>query len=200
MKKINKLLIVVFILLDIGYTIYSGLYGNIKNILINISIFPLVFVPTLIRKIFKINFPDTFETLFLIFLFMAQFLGSILGFYSKIPCWDSILHFISGIITSLIGIALLVWFHKYNKKNITFNVLFITITAIAIAGLWEYFEFIADIFTKGDAQKVAETGVTDTMKDMIVATLGSILFSLFYAYEETRGKSWLIQRFIKDVK
>lgn len=200
MKKINKYLIIIFLLLDLGYTIYSGMNHNIRNILINISIFPLVFVPTLIRKIGKVQFPDTFETLYLIFLFLAQFLGSMLGFYSKIPCWDSILHFISGIITSFVALALLIWFHKYNKKNITFNVVFVIITAIAIAGLWEYFEFIADIFTGGDAQKVANTGVTDTMKDMIVATLGSILFSICYVYEETSGNNWLIQRFIKDVK
>lgn len=200
MKKLNKYLIIIFLLLDITYTIYCLQEGTVRNILINISILPLVFVPSFMRKIFNVKFPDSFETLYLIFLFLAQFLGSMLGFYSKIPCWDSILHFISGFISAFVALAFLIWFHKYDTKSVPFNILFIIFTTIAIAGLWEYFEFFADKIGGGDAQKVLETGVSDTMKDMIVATLGSILFSIAYAYEESTEKKWLIKKFMKDVK
>lgn len=48
------------------------------------------------------------------------------------------------------------------------------------------FEFISDYLLNGDAQRVIETGVTDTMKDMICALLGNILFILIYVYNRNK--------------
>ena len=70
---------------------------------------------------------------------------------------------------------------------------------LMVAGLWEIFEFTVDNLLGGDAQKVLTTGVTDTMKDIICALLGSILFSFCYLYECVKNKNLIIKEFIKKL-
>ena len=47
-----------------------------------------------------------------------------------------------------------------------------------------------------DPQKVVQTGVADTMGDIIVAFLGSILVSIGYQYEYKYNYDFLIKRFV----
>ena len=109
------------------------------------------------------------------------------------------MHYISGILTSFLAILLLVLFNKYDEKDKTFNIIFIISITLMVAGLWEIFEFAADNLLGGDAQRVLATGVTDTMKDIICALLGSILFSLSYLYECIKKKNLVIKEFIKKL-
>ena len=67
------------------------------------------------------------------------------------------------------------------------------------AGLWETFEFTCDKIFDKDAQRVLLTGVNDTMKDMIVAYIGSLVFILFYSYEYMYDKNGIIKKFIKNI-
>ena len=62
--------------------------------------------------------------------------------------------------------------------------MFILAFSAMCAFLWETFEFVCNILFGGDAQRVAETGVTDTMMDMIVAFIGASIFSLGYYIKE----------------
>ena len=52
-----------------------------------------------------------------------------------------------------------------------------------VAAGWEIFEFTADNLFGGNAQRALETGVRDTMKDIICALLGSILVVIPYIYK-----------------
>lgn len=48
------------------------------------------------------------------------------------------------------------------------------------AVLWEIFEYISDYIFDGNAQRVLETGINDTMQDMIATLLGFIIFAIVY--------------------
>ncbi|MBQ9011437.1 MAG: hypothetical protein IJ093_02190 [Bacilli bacterium] len=48
--------------------------------------------------------------------------------------------------------------------------------------MWEVFEYVCNIFVGGDAQRVALTGVNDTMLDMIVAFSGSLVTSIISSF------------------
>ena len=48
-----------------------------------------------------------------------------------------------------------------------------------IAVIWEFFEYGMDLLMAMDLQHVETTGVSDTMTDLIVAFLGSIIFLIF---------------------
>ena len=200
MKKLNLLLIIIASLCGVVCSIKLIINGDIYEILISLSIIPVMLVPFIVRKLFKLNLTPTLECIYLVFTFFAHFLGSILNFYDTVNHYDKLIHFSSGIAVSFLALYLLINFKKYNSKKVLFNVLFIISFVLMIAAFWEFFEYSVDIVFKKDAQKVLETGVDDTMGDMIAAFVGAILFNIIYAYEEKTNKNILIKKYIKDVK
>lgn len=198
MKKINNIVITLMLIVNTACIGFSLLGKYNSNILVCLSLYVIVFLPKIFRK-FSSKVNDLIELIFLLFILFAQLLGSILHFYGIIYWYDSFMHYISGILTSFLAVLLLVLFNKYEEKDRVFNIIFIISITLMVAGLWEIFEFTADNLLGGDAQKVVATGVTDTMKDIICALLGSILFSFCYVYEYTKKKSLVIKEFIKKL-
>lgn len=198
MKKTNDILIILMIIVNTICMLLSicGKYNS--NILVCLSLYLIIFLPRIVRKFsFKVN--DLIELIFLLFILFAQLLGSILHFYGIIYWYDSFMHYISGILTSFLAVIILILFNKYDDNDKVFNVIFILSITLMVASLWEIFEFTTDNLLDGDAQRVVATGVTDTMKDIICALLGSILFSFCYLYECLKNKTLLIKEFIKKL-
>ena len=137
--------------------------------------------------------------IYIIFIFVAHFLGSIVNLYNKIYWYDNFIHFLSGFVISFFALELLIRLKKYDLKKIFFNAIFIIGISCIIASFWEYFEFISDNIFGKDAQNVLTTGVADTMMDMILATLGNLLFILIYIFEEFNNKKLIVKNFIKQV-
>ena len=200
MRKINILLKVVSIIIGIVVGV-NQIINNLPTgeIFISFSLIIIVLLPNILRR-FNLKISPTIEFIYLLFIFFAQTLGSVLNFYQTFYFYDKAMHFLSGIISSFAGILILVKFGKYNEKNGAFNCVMIIFTVMAIAGFWEIFEFTANLRFGGDAQKVVATGVNDTMTDIIAALLGSILVCIFYLYERETSKKILIRRFITEIK
>lgn len=198
MKKTNDILIILMIIVNTICMLLSicGKYNS--NILVCLSLYLIIFLPRIIRK-FSSKVNDLIELIFLLFILFAQLLGSILHFYGIIYWYDSFMHYISGILTSFLAVIILILFNKYDDNDKVFNVIFILSITLMVASLWEIFEFTTDNLLGGDAQRVVATGVTDTMKDIICALLGSILFSFCYVYECLKNKTLLIKEFIKKL-
>jgi len=200
MKKINLLLIVIASIGGICYSINQVMTGPIYEALISLAIIPVMLVPLILKKLFKFNLNPTIEFIYLIFVFFAHFLGSIVDLYHTINNYDKIMHLISGIVTAFFGLYILINFRKYDQKSIIFNVLFIIAFVLMIASFWEFFEYFSDMLFNQDAQNVLTTGINDTMKDMVAAFIGSLLFNIMYVYEEKTKSSILIMKFIKEVE
>lgn len=198
MKKWNKLFISILLLLNTGCLLQMILSGHYGRVPITISLYFTVWVPVIVRTTFKVKFPEHMEFAYLFFLFIAQFLGSVVNLYASIYWFDSFAHFVSGILAAVFALAILFWFQKYNHKSVAFNVFFIIAFSLMVASLWEFFEFTMDQITGGDTQKVLETGVVDTMKDMIVAFLGAILVSISYGYEKCMKKNLFFYHYEKE--
>lgn len=127
-----------------------------------------------------------------IFLLLSLVLGSILDYYCKIWWFDLFTHFISGILTSIIAFIILQENGLIRQDNKRFCVLFFIIFTIGIAGCWEYFEYFCDKIFGADCQYVKESGVDDTMTDMLIATLASIFVSIYYLYYMNKKKKGVI--------
>ena len=198
MKKTNDILIILMIIVNTICMLLSicGKYNS--NILVCLSLYLIIFLPRIVRK-FSSKVNDLIELIFLLFILFAQLLGSILHFYGIIYWYDSFMHYISGILTSFLAVIILILFNKYDDNDKVFNVIFILSITLMVASLCEIFEFTTDNLLDGDAQRVVATGVTDTMKDIICALLGSILFSFCYLYECLKNKTLLIKEFIKKL-
>lgn len=202
MKKINIIKnIIIFIVVFCGlcYSLESILDNNLYRTLIRLSVIPIIFLPKIVKKIFKLNISEVSEMIYIIFIFVAHFLGSIVNLYNKIYWYDNFIHFLSGFVISFFALELLIRLKKYDPKKIFFNAIFIIGISCIIASFWEYFEFISDNIFGKDAQNVLTTGVADTMMDMILATLGNLLFILIYIFEEFNNKKLIVKNFIKQV-
>lgn len=199
MRKWNFLFISLMLLLNSGYLLHLIVSGNQSRILVTLSVYLTVWIPRVICHTLKIKLPESMEFVYLLFVFLAQFLGSVVNLYSSIYWFDSFTHFISGILTAVFALAILNWFQKYDTKSVAFNIFFMIAFSLMVASLWEMFEFTSDQLLGGDTQKVLETGVSDTMKDMIVALLGAILTCIYYGYEKTCHKKQFFYQYEKEL-
>ena len=176
MKKVNICLLII----TLGcafFTILGELDRGIVIVLKDSSIVLTASLPFIVNKIFKGKLNDGVTFVWLIFIFLAHYMGVILELYNEWEGFDKVVHTFSGVLTAYVGMLFL----PQKVDKIWFKVLFIVSFSMLCAFLWETFEYVCNILVGGDAQRVAETGVNDTMLDMIVAFGGSILFSLgFY--------------------
>lgn len=171
--------------------------GNVYGSLICFLIILVMLLPWIIEKLFKIEIPGALRTVYLIFVFVAHFLGSIVDFYHAFNNYDKLMHFLSGILTGLIAIYIVSLLKGYDKKRFVLNIIFILGFSMLIASAWEMFEFTCDNIFGKDAQNVLTTGVDDTMWDMIVAFIGSILVSILYIVEVKTHKKILVTKLVK---
>lgn len=197
-RKVNICLMIIAMIGGIIYGIMRILNNDLYGFLICISIIPVMLIPFLLKKFFYLKISSQVETMYLIFVFFAHFLGSIINFYDLIPGYDKIMHFISGMLSAFIALLLLIKLKQYKKINVLFTIIFMIATTLSIAALWEFYEFISDYIFSKDAQNVITTGVSDTMWDMLMAFLGSILISIQYWHEVKRKKDSIVTKFIKE--
>lgn len=198
-KKINLILIIVAIIGGIIYGMMKISNQDFYGFLICISIIPVMLVPFFLKRFFHIKLSFQVETMYLIFVFFAHFLGSIVNFYHLILGYDKIMHFISGMLSTFLAFLLLVKLNQYNKKNVLFTILFVVGITLSIAALWEFYEFTSDFIFNKDAQNVLTTGVADTMWDMLMAFFGSILVCFQYFVEIKYNKNLVVSKFLKEV-
>ena len=194
-KRINISLILIAIIGTLYFVFTRD--TNIVLMLKDISIIVTISALYIIQKLFKIRINEVINLIYIIFIFMAHFLGVICELYNYIYWFDKFVHFLSGIVTAFVAIYLLVKCKK--DKNIFFDILVIISLTLAVAAFWEIFEYLSSFYFHMDPQKVLLTGVNDTMGDIIVAFLGSVLVSISYYFENKYNYKLLIKIFIKTV-
>lgn len=194
MKKIslfNNILIFIAILVDVIFWIKDISFNTLSYNLICGSFVIVLLLPKLLHLIFKFKIKPSIECIYVIFIIFAQLFGCVMHMYSEVHWYDSFTHFISGVLTAFLAIFILDKLKKYNRKDLLFNIIFIFGITLMIAALWEIFEFSSDKILGGDTQKVLTTGVDDTMKDIICALFGGIIFTLYYLYDILNNKKCL---------
>lgn len=131
--------------------------GNYENVFFCILTLLLFIVPSLIQLTFKIELPTTLEIIILLFIFAAEILGEIDGYYLLFPYWDTMLHTMNGFLAAAIGFSLVTILNDNEKIQFELSPMFVAIVAfcfsMTIGVLWEFFEFGLDQFIGTDAQK-----------------------------------------------
>lgn len=199
MKLLSRFIIIISIIGALYYSIPLIQTVNIYGILVKLTIILTLFIPNIIEKIFKIKFPYGLKLTYLVFIFMAHFLGSIVNLYNKVYWYDTFIHFLSGILVAITANFLIVKSKIYNNRNVIMWFLFMVACSSLIAVSWEIFEFISDKAFNADAQNVLTTGVDDTMVDMIVALLGSMLYGITFIYEKVNNVHGFISKCMDSV-
>lgn len=161
--------------------------------------------PALVSRLLGMGIPQGLQILAIAFLFAAFFLGEIRGYYLRIWWWDIALHFISGLLLGIVGFLLV---HALNEDaRITkrmhpqFVAFFAFTFAVACGALWEMFEFVVDLRLGTQMQKPGQndpSGLTDTMWDMIVDTIGAAAISVYGWRNIARREPSFIDRWIEN--
>lgn len=190
MKKVkimNGMIIVITFVLNTIFLFQKGLSDSSRLGPI-LSLYVIMLLPYLARELFHFSLHPVLELIYLIFVFIAQFLGSVVNLYSKIVWYDLFAHTISGFLSGYVAIYLFNQLGHYKEKNLLFQITYILGLVFFIAGFWEICEFSFDQILGSNTQHAIETGVADTMEDMIVAAIGGLAFVIFYSYEVLRDK------------
>lgn len=146
MRKIkNKFKFIIFclyLLVCISLGINSLILHNLTSGVMGLCFSLFVPLVVIVEKWLHIKIPNVLLCL-LLFLAIGSVLGTGYGVYSKIPFFDSLLHFLSGIIFACLGYTLMnlvIGKIDTNKKYFA-CVLFGFFFSLAIASLWEIFEY-----------------------------------------------------------
>lgn len=133
-------------------------------------------VPQLIIRKLNLRLPLLYELVVLGFIVASVMLGEFFGAYDRFGWWDSMLHLSSGVIIGYIGYMILFTLYHQNKLQVSASIIaFLTFSvSMMIAALWEVFEFAVDEILGATMQR----GNTDTMIDIVLAMLGSLIATL----------------------
>lgn len=186
-------LIVVAALAAVILPLYLVTAEKIKGVtvaIICVTVFiPLVF--PLYSAFAKKDAPWIIVALVCVHITFSNFLGSAMDFYQRFFWWDLLMHGLFGFTASLAAYYVLSF---STLKPISKIILAFAVT-MALAALWEVFEFTSDQITGGDAQRVEQcikegkSPVSDTMEDIMIAGGGFIIFALLAVIDKfTHGK------------
>jgi hypothetical protein len=168
-----------------------------------ITLFPIIF-----RHRMPVSIPAEFQLLTVLFVFAALFLGEIRDYYTRIWWWDIALHASSGLLLGILGFLLVYVLNENERVDLylrpRFVAIFAFLFAVSIGTLWEIFEFAMDQIFGTNMQKPMlgdPSGLTDTMWDLIVDTLGALIIAVYgWWYMHHEKKSFLaawIDKFVE---
>jgi len=173
---------------------------------LTVGIIGITLVPVLLARRFRVYIPPQFQLLAIAFIFASLFLGEVGGFYTRFWWWDIILHTGSGFLLGIIGFLLVHILNETEKIGVYLNPGFVAFFAflfsVGTGALWEIFEFGLDSLMGMNMQKGMlgdESGLTDTMFDLIVDTLGALVIAVLgFKYLKTAGTKSFLERWIAD--
>ena len=175
-KLLNKILLIIMNIGTIIVAILEFTNNNYARAMTFVAIFPLLLIPFIINKTkFKLSDKEIF--LYYLFILLADFIGCVCNLYNTVSWYDIFVHFLSGMFTFVL--ATIVYRIISDSNNKLLKLLFCLGIVSLIAVTWEVFEFSIDSFAHTNLQHNQDTGVIDTMQDMIVAMLGGIISSIY---------------------
>jgi len=157
-------------------------------------------LPSFLRMRFKVEVPALLSIVIVLFCFFSLVLGDGLDFYGKFPWWDSVLHGFSGVLLSMIALWLIHVIMAGNDKAIYFNkyflALFLVMFSLGMGACWEIIEYTYDsisgtntqqfmasttgsLITTEDIPLCGHAALGDTMTDLILDLVGSLLVAIF---------------------
>lgn len=195
-QKINPYFIAFYCLVNVGLGIYYVTLSQPYFYLLSFAAPLFLLFPYLLQKIFDLRPVYALNFVIYFFCFLLYTVGLVMQAYTYIPYYDKFAHTLSGVFFTWIAMALF-YLLKHHKKieHSDFPLLsvFSISVSVAIAGLWEISEYILSLFSSMDPQRVLDTGVGDTMQDMIVCTIGSLLLLIpMYLYFKKGKTGWLM--------
>jgi hypothetical protein len=190
-------------LLGVGLVLFL-LRRNWENVFLTAVVMALTLAPALLSR-YRVIIPPEFQLVAALFNFLSLFLGSALDFYYHFWWWDLVLHTASGFLLGIIGFVVLFVLNRTDRlpagMRPSFVAFFGFTFAVTLGVVWEIVEFAFDRMWPYLNMQSNETGVVDTMVDLIVDTIGGAVVAVMgYAYLKTGRYSFIadgVRKFVR---
>ena len=212
---LQSLMIVTLVISFIG--LFIGGKGhretNIEHMMLCVVAIVLFNIPQIMQRKFNLYIPPAMYIFVLVFIYAHFILGEVRGMYKESMVFDKILHTTSGLAIAIGGFSLVNFLNDSRNSHLKLSPLFVAIFsfcfALAIAVLWEIFEFAADCLVGTNMQQYLPPknlenvivdppqgyGLIDTMGDVIVSTIAAFVVCLI-GYFALRKKNKNFNRFL----
>ena len=147
------------------------------------GIMALTLAPVLFRM--PVEIPSEIQIVAVLFVFATLFLGEVHDYYERFWWWDMALHTGSGLLLGLLGFMFVYILNEDRHVDLhmrpSFLALFAFFFAVGLGAVWEIFEFGMDRYFGTNMQPAVPgdpSGLTDTMHDLIVDTVGAAIVAL----------------------
>ncbi len=168
-------------------------------------------LPSMLWRRVQLEIPSNMLILYAIFLYCAIYLGEVRSFYYNVPHWDTILHTFSGAMLGALGFSFITFLNRTDKVPMNLSPVFVVTFAfcfaVTLGVFWEIYEFTADGLLHTNMQKFGlEDGtpfpgrlaLADTMKDLIVDTIGAAVMSVAGYISLKYQKGWVEKLLLKS--
>lgn len=171
-----------------------------------------IIFPGFLRQKIKLSIPSVMLLVYSVFLFCALYLGFVRSFYIRVPHWDTVMHTFSGVALGALGFSVVSMLNKSKTVSFSLSPAFVAVFAfcfaVTLGVIWEIYEFAMDYFLKTNMQiyqsvegetLIGQSALTDTMKDLIVDSIGAFVISAIGYISLKRNKDWLEQFQVKHL-
>jgi hypothetical protein len=199
-----RLTLVIQVLLSVAVAFFVYL-RNWENVFLTSIVIGLTLLPTFVGRRYRVIIPPEFQFISALFVFLSLFLGSGVDYYYKYWWWDVVLHTGSGFLLGIVGFLAVFVLNQTDRIPLGIKPFFLCFFAVAFAVLlgvvWEIFEFVVDRISPETNMQSNETGVVDTMHDLIVDTVGAVIVAAMGgAYLRTGRYSFVADGVTKFVR
>lgn len=161
---------VVLRLIVVAELVLSILRGEYESAFICLLVLILFILPFFIQQNFGIQLPTTLEIIILLFIFAAEILGELEGYFITYPNWDTMLHTTTGFLSAATGFALIDILNRNSRIKFHLSPVYVALAAfcfsMTVGVLWEFFEFGMDRLFHLDMQKdTVVQSITSVMLD-----------------------------------
>lgn len=161
---------VVLRLIVVAELVLSILRGEYESTFICLLVLILFILPFFIQQNFGIQLPTTLEIIILLFIFAAEILGELEGYFITYPDWDTMLHTTTGFLCAATGFALIDILNRNSRIKFHLSPIYVALAAfcfsMTVGVLWEFFEFGMDRLFHLDMQKdTVVQSITSVMLD-----------------------------------
>lgn len=196
-KKLYHICLVIFVLTALYGFYHNYQVGNWNGFMMGFAALLTPWIVPTIFRIFKLKPVYEIYLVGIVFMYFASLIGSCFHGYS-LPYFDKVMHFSSGLFATLLAVMLYCKIKQVkkveNKSDYAIFLIFINSVNVAIAALWEFYEYFLLIGFQNDAINHYSTGVHDSITDMICAFVaGCFITALIVRYYKTGKSNFFIQ-------
>lgn len=161
---------VVLRLIVVAELVLSILRGEYESAFICLLVLILFILPFFIQQNFGIQLPTTLEIIILLFIFAAEILGELEGYFITYPDWDTMLHTTTGFLCAATGFALIDILNRNSRIKFHLSPIYVALAAfcfsMTVGVLGEFFAFGMDRLFHLDMQKdTVVQSITSVMLD-----------------------------------